>query len=69
MAYNQNSRNLLLETIDNEVPIIFELITLQKRRQKQTAIQHSKNLPSIIRANHSPAYLSERFTNHLQPQV
>ena len=51
MANNQNFSNLLLENIDNEIPITFELITPSKDATATTS------LPTLSKSsmNHSPS--------------
>ena len=51
MANNQNSSNLLLENIDNEIPIEFELITPSKDVTATT----SRTTPWKSSMNHLPA--------------
>ena len=65
MANNQNFSNILLENIDNEIPVTLELITPSKEPAQTTARPTRSKSP----INDSTVYLSESFKNHLQQQV
>ena len=65
MANNQNFSNLLLENIDNEILIAFEVITSSKD------VTETTGRPALSESsmNHSLINLTERYTYHLEEQV
>ena len=64
MANNQNFSNLLLENIDNEILIAFEVITSSK-----DLTETGRPALSESSMSHSLINLTERYTYHLEEQV
>ena len=65
MAKSQNFSNALLENIDREILITFDLITPAKEKAETIALPTSSKSP----IKDSPVDISKRFTNCLQQQV
>ena len=65
MANKKNFSNILLENIDNEIPITFEMNTPSKEAA-ETTVRRTRSKSSM---HDLPVDILERFTIHLQQQV